>query len=98
MTNLEKIFKRRDITSLKMFSMIKAMIFPVIVYGCDNWIIIVSDEELMLLNCGVDKTLENPLEYKEFQPVIAQGKQSQIFIGRTDAEVEAPILKPTPIT
>ena len=92
MTNLEKIFKRRDITSLKMFSMIKAIIFPVIVYGCDNWIIIVSDEELMLLNCGVDKTLENPLEYKEFQPVIAKGKKSQIFIGRTDAEFETPIL------
>ena len=48
----------------------------------------------MLLNCGVEKTLESPLESKEFQPVHPNGDQSWVFIGRTDAESEAPILWP----
>ena len=50
-----------------------------------------SAEELMLLNCGLEKTLENLLDCKEIQPVHPKGNQSWIFIGRTDAEAEAPI-------
>ena len=53
-----------------------------------------SAEELMLLNCGVEKTLESPLDYKEIQPVHPKEDQSWIFIGRTDAEAETPILWP----
>ena len=49
-------------------------------------------EELMLLNCGVAKTLESPLDCKETQPVHPKGDQSWVFIGRTDAETETPIL------
>ena len=48
----------------------------------------------MLLNCGVEKTLESPLDCKEIQPVYPKGNQSWIFTGRTDAEVETPILWP----
>ena len=48
----------------------------------------------MLLNCGVEKTLESPLDCKEIQPVHPKGNQSWIFIGRTDAEAKAPILWP----
>ena len=48
----------------------------------------------MLLNCGVEKTLESPLDRKEIQPVHPKGHQSWVFIGRTDAEVETPILWP----
>ena len=48
----------------------------------------------MLLNCGVEKTLESPLDRKEFQPVHPNGDQSWVFIGRTDAESEAPIFWP----
>ena len=51
-----------------------------------------SAEELMLLNCGVGKTLESPLDCKEIQPVHPKGNQSWIFIERTDAEAETPIL------
>ena len=51
-------------------------------------------EELMLLNCGVVKTLENPLDCKEIQPVHPKGDQSWMFIGRTDVEAETPILWP----
>ena len=48
----------------------------------------------MLLNCGVEKTLESPLDCKEIQPAHPEGDQSWIFIGRTDAEGETPILWP----
>ena len=55
-----------------------------------------SAEELMLLNCGVvlEKTLENPMDCKEIKPVNPRGNQSWLFIGRTDAETEIPILWP----
>ena len=53
-----------------------------------------STEELMLLNCGIEKTLESPLVCKEIQPVHPKGDQSWVFIGRTDAEAETPILWP----
>ena len=53
-----------------------------------------SAKELMLLNCGVGKTLESPLDCKEIQPVHSKGDQSWVFIGRTDVEVETPILWP----
>ena len=46
----------------------------------------------MLLNCGVEKSLENPLDCKEIQPVHPKGDQSWVFIGKTDAEAETPIL------
>ena len=48
----------------------------------------------MLLNCGLEKTLESPLDCKEIQSVHPKGDQSWIFIGRTDGEAEAPILWP----
>ena len=48
----------------------------------------------MLLNCGVEKTLESPLDFKENKPVHPKGNQSWIFIGTTDAEAETPILWP----
>ena len=50
-----------------------------------------SAEELMLLNCGVEKTLENLFNCKEIQPVHSKGDQFWVFIGRTDAEAETPI-------
>ena len=51
-----------------------------------------STEELMLLNCGVEKTLESSLDCKEIQPVHPKGDQSWVFTGRTNAEAETPIL------
>ena len=48
----------------------------------------------MLLNCSVEKTLKSPLDCKEIKPVNPKGNQPWIFIGRTDAEAEAPILWP----
>ena len=53
MTNLDSIFKSRDITLPTKVRLVKAMVFPVVMYGCENWTIKLSAEELMLLNCGV---------------------------------------------
>ena len=54
MTNLDSILKNRDITLPTKVHLVKAMVFPVVTYGCKNWIIRnLSAEELMLLNCGV---------------------------------------------
>ena len=54
MTNLDSIFKSRDITLPIKVRLVKAMVFPVVMYGCESWTIKkASTEELMLLNCGV---------------------------------------------
>ena len=52
-TNLDSILKGRDITLPTKVHLVKAMVFPVVMYGCENWTIKLSTEELMLLNCGV---------------------------------------------
>ena len=54
MTNLDSIFKSRDITLPTKVRLVKAVVFPVVMYGCENWTVKkVTTEELMLLNCGV---------------------------------------------
>ena len=53
-----------------------------------------SAEELMLLNCGVVKTLERPLDCKEIQPVHSKGDQSWVFFGRNDTEAETLVIWP----
>ena len=53
MTNLDSILKSRDITLPTKVHLVKAMVFPVVMYGCESWTINLSTEELMLLNCGV---------------------------------------------
>ena len=53
MTNLDNILKSRDITLPTKVLLVKAMVSPVVMYGCKSWTIKLSSEELMLLNCGV---------------------------------------------
>ena len=54
MTNLDSILKSRDTSLPTKVSLVKAMVFPVVMYGCESWTIKkLSAEELMLLNCGV---------------------------------------------
>ena len=54
MTNLDSILKSKDITLLTKVHLVKAMVFPVVMYGCESWTMKkVSTEELMFLNCGV---------------------------------------------
>ena len=53
MTNLDRILKSRDITLPTKVHLFKAMVFPIVMYGCESWTIKLSAKELMLLNCGV---------------------------------------------
>ena len=64
MTNLDCIFKSRDITLLTKVCIVIAMVFPVVIYGCESWTIKkLSAKELMLLTVVLEKTLESPLNY-----------------------------------
>ena len=76
MTNLDSILKSRDITLPTKVSLVKAMVFPVVMYGCESWTVKKAEcEELMVLNCDVGKTLEIPLDCMEIQPVHPKGNQ-----------------------
>ena len=74
MTNLDSILKSRDITLPTKVRLVKAIFFPVVMYGCESWTV-KKAEELMLLNCGVEKTLESPLDSKQIIPVNPKGNQ-----------------------
>ena len=96
MTNLDSILKGRDITLSTKVCLVKAVVFPVIMYGCESWTMKKTEHwrsDAFELWCW-RKTLESPLDCKEIQPVHPKGNQSWIFIGRTDAEVETPVLWP----
>ena len=90
---LDSILKSKDITLSTKVHLIKAMVFPVVTYGCKSWTI-KKAEELMFWIVVLEKTLESSLDCKEIKPVNPKGNQSWIFIGRTDAEAETPILWP----
>ena len=69
------------------------MVLPVVMYGCESWTIKKAEHQrtdAFELWCW--RRLESPLDYKEIKPVNPKGNQFCIFIGRTDAETEAPIL------
>ena len=92
MTNLDSILKSRDITLPTKVHLVKATVFPVVMYGCESWTIKKAEcrrIDPFELWCW---TLESPLDSKEIQPVHPKGNQSPIFIGRTDAEAETPAL------
>ena len=95
MTKLDNIFKSRDIILPTKVHLVKAMVFPVVMYGCEigMWRKL-STEELMLLNCGIGEDSWGPLDFKDIQPVHSKGDQSWVFIGRNDAEAETPVLWP----
>ena len=68
------------------------MIFPVVMYGCDSWTIKKAERQRTDAFELLEKTLESPLDYKEVKSANPKGNQSWIFIGRNDAETEAPKL------
>ena len=92
-TNLDSILKSRDSTLPTKVCVVKAMIFPLIMYGCQSWTIKKSEcKRIDAFELWCWKTLKSPLDCKEIKPVNSKGNWPWIFIGRTDAEAEAPIL------
>ena len=93
MTNLDSIFKSRDITLSTKIRLVKAMLFPVVMYGCDSWTIKKAEHQRLdavELRCW--RRMDILLDFKEIQPFQPQRDRSWVFIGRTDVEAETPIL------
>ena len=96
MTNLHSILKSRDITLSAKGHLVNAMVFPVVMYGCESWTIKKAEprkSDAFELWCW-RRLLRGPLDCKEIQPVHSKGDQSWVFIGGTDTEAETPILWP----
>ena len=95
MTNLDSILKTRDITLATMVCLVKVVVFPVVMYGCE----LDYEESWALKNrcfwtVVLEKTLVSPLDCKEIQPVHSEGDQPWDFFGRNDAKAETPVLWP----
>ena len=81
---------------LTMLHVVKAIVFPIVMYGCESRTIKKAEcwrSDSFLLWC-LEKTLESPLDSKEIKSINTNGNQPRIFIRRTNAEAEAPILWP----
>ena len=95
MINPESILKSRDITLPTKVHLVKDKVFLVVMYGCESWTIKNTEHQrMMLLNCGVGEDSWESFGLQGIQPVHPKGNQSWIFIGRTDAEADTPILWP----
>ena len=95
-TNLDSILKSRDITFPTKVPLVKAVFFPVVMYGCESWTVKKAEcrkIDAFELWCW-RRLLRSPLDCKEIQPVHPKRDQSWVFIGRTDAEAETPTIWP----
>ena len=95
MTNLDSTLKSRDITLPTKVHLVKAMVFPVEMYGCESWTVKKAEHQRIdafELQCW--RRLESPLDCKDIQPVHSKGDQPWVFCGRTDAKAETPVLWP----
>ena len=92
-TNLDSILKSRDIMLPTKVLLVKAVVFTVVLYGCESWTIKKAEcRRIGAFELWYWRRLENPLDCKEIKPVSPKGNQSWMFTGRTDAKAEAPIL------
>ena len=96
MTNLDSILKSRAITLPTKVRLVKALVFPVVMYGCENWTVKKAEHQRIdaFDTVVLEKTLESPLDCKEIQPVHSEGDQPWDFFERNDAKAETPVLWP----
>ena len=92
MTNLDSIFKSRDIALPTKVRLVKAMVFPVVMYGCESWT--VKKAECQRIDAFELWCWRRLLDCKEIQPVYSKGDQPWDFFGRNDAKAETPVLWP----
>ena len=94
-SNLDSIFKSRDITLPTKVRLVKAMVFPVVTYGCESWTVKKAERQRIdAFELWCWRRLESPLDCKEIQPVHSKGDQPWVFFGKNDAEAETPVLRP----
>ena len=87
MTNLDSILKRRHITLPTKVHLVKAMVFPLVMYGCESWTIKKAEwRRIDAFELWCWRRLESPLDCREIQPVHPKWNQSWIFLRRADAE------------
>ena len=85
MTNLDSVLKSRDMTLLTKVCLIKAMVFSIVMYGCESWTIKTAEcQRIDAFELWCWKTLESPLDCKEIKPVHPKGNQPWIFIHWKD--------------
>ena len=86
MTNLDSILKSRPISLLTKVRLVKAMVFPVVMYGCESWTIKKAESQRIdaFGTVVLEKTLESPSDCKGIQPVHSKGDQPWVFFGRND--------------
>ena len=96
MTNLDSIFKSRDIALLTKVHLVKGMVFQAAMYNCESWTPKEgwAPKNWCFWTVVLEKTLESPLDCKEIQPVHSEGDQPRDFFGRNDAEAETSGLWP----
>ena len=95
MTNLDSIFKSRDITLPTKVHLVKAMVFRVVMYGCESWTVKKAERwSIDVFELLLEKPLESLLDCKEIQPVHSEGDQPCDFFRRNDAKAETPVLWP----
>ena len=92
MTNLDSIFKSRDITLPTKVHRVKARVFPVVMYGCETWT--VKNVECRRIDAFELWCWRRLLDCKEIQPVHSKGDQPWVFFGSNDAKAETPLLWP----
>ena len=92
MTNLDSILNNREITLSTKVHTVKVMFFPVVMYECESWTIKKAEcWRIGAFELWCWRRLKSPLDRKEIKLVNTEGNQSWIFIGRADAEAEAPV-------
>ena len=95
MTSLDIILKSKDITLPAKVCLVKAMVFPVVMYGCENCTIKKAEHQRIdAFELWCWRRLLRVLDCKEIQPVHSKGDQPWDFFGRNDAKVETPVLWP----
>ena len=95
MTNLDSILKSRDISMPTKVCLVKAMVFPGVMYRCESWTVKKTEHQRIdAFELWCWKTLESPLDCREIQPVHSEGDQPWDFLGRNDAKAETPVLWP----
>ena len=96
MTNLDSIFKSRDITLPTRVCVVKAMLFPVVMYGCESWTVKKAEHRRIdaFEPWCWKRLLRSNRFCKQIQPVHSKADQPWVFFGRNDAKAETPVLWP----
>ena len=95
MTNLDSILKSRDSTLPTKVRLVKAVVFPVVIYGCESWTVKKAERQRIdAFELWCWRRLLRVLDCKEIQTVHSKGDRSWVFFGRNDAKAETPVLWP----